>query len=233
MKFYSILFLSFLICISTFAQQISKTDELFIDSLMNISYDNDSPGAVLLISKKGETIFRKAYGKSNMELNIPNKPENVFRIASMSKQFTAISILKLAQEGKLNLQNDIRKYLPSYNSHGRIITIENLLYQTSGIPSYTELKNYEPKRTIAQTKKDLLNSFMNDSLLFEPGTDWSYSNSNYTVAGLIVEDVSGLSLAEYYQKNIFAPLGMLNTCLENDDSIIPNKVNGYTIVNSA
>jgi len=232
MKLYSILSLFFLISISTLAQQISKTDELFVDSIMKANYKESEPGAVVLVAKKGVPIYRKAYGMASMELNTPNKPEHVFQIASVSKQFTAVCILQLAQEGKLNLKSDIRKYIPTYNSHGRNITIENILYQTSGIPSFTELKNYEAKRTLDQTKEELLNAFMNDSLLFEPGTDWSYSNSNYSVAALIIENVSGLSLGEYYQQHIFAPLQMVHTCLEGNDSIIANKVSGYSTANN-
>ncbi|HET6227291.1 MAG TPA: serine hydrolase domain-containing protein, partial [Bacteroidia bacterium] len=196
------------------------------------NYNEHEPGAVILIAKNGQPIFRKAYGLANMELNIPNKPENVFQIASNSKQFTAVCVLQLVQQGKLDLKADIRTYIPTYNSHGRTITLEHLLCQTSGIPSYTELKNYEPNRTLYQTREELLNSFMNDSLLFEPGSDWSYSNSNYTLAAMIVEKVAGLSFGYYLKKNIFNPLQMQHTCLETNDSIIPGKVNGYTNANN-
>src|SRR5215471_19127509 len=116
MKQVYLLFTSALVATITFAQQLSKQDELFVDSIMNANCPSDKPGAVLLIAKKGEPIFRKAYGLANLELNVPNKPEYVFSIASMSKQFTAVCVLKLAQEGKLNLQDDIKKYLPQYNT---------------------------------------------------------------------------------------------------------------------
>src|ERR1700751_1310744 len=148
MKPISIFLFCILFCVSSGAQKISKSDELFIDSIMNANYPAHDPGAVIVVAKNGEPIFRKAYGMASLELNIPNKPENVFRIASMSKQFTAVCILQLAQKGKLNLQDDIRKYIPEYNSHNRKITIENLLNQTSGIPSYSEKKEFESRRMI-------------------------------------------------------------------------------------
>ena len=227
MKRILILSFSFLLIVSSNAQQLSKADEQFVDSIMNASYKPDGPGAVILIAKKGLPVFRKAYGLANLELNVNNKPDYVFRIGSMSKQFTAVCILKLAQEGKLSLQDDINKYLPDYNIHGRHITIENLLTHTSGITSYTEKKDFRPKMVIDQSKEDIMNYFMNDSLLFEPGTDWSYSNSGYVVAGLIVEKVSGISLNEYLQQNIFHPLRMFNTSIGSYDSIVLNSAFGY------
>lgn len=210
-----------------FAQQLPKQDEQFIDSIMSIYYKPTTPGAVLLIAKNGQPVFRKAYGLANMELNVLNKPENIFRIGSMSKQFTAVSILKLAQEGKLNLKDDLKKYLPDYNTHGRHISIENILTHTSGIIDAQNKADFVTKMRVDQSHDDLLKSFMQDSLLFEPGTDWHYSNSNYELAGFIIEKVSGMPLREYLQQNIFQPLQMSHTYVGNDDSIFINMVNGY------
>ncbi len=216
-----------ILSVATYAQQLSKRDVQFVDSVMNANYKPNEPGAVLLIAKDEQPIFRKAYGLASVELNVPNQPQYVFRIGSMSKQFTAVCVLKLAQEGKLNLQDDIKKYLPNCNTHGRYITIENLLSHTSGFIDTQEKKEFMEGRRTDQSHDDLLNSFMNDSLLFEPGTDWHYSNSNYMLAGLIIEKVSGLSLSEYLQQNIFNPLAMSHTFIGNDDSIFTNIVNGY------
>src|SRR5687768_3631115 len=98
--------------VSLRAQQLSKQDQQFVDSVMSAYYKPDEPGAVLLIAGGGKAIYRKAFGLANLEFNVDNKPENVFRIGSMSKQFTAVCVLQLAQIGKLNLQDDIRKYIP-------------------------------------------------------------------------------------------------------------------------
>lgn len=227
MKQTLILSFCFLLSVSSYAQQILKADKQFVDSIMNASYKADGPGAVILIAKKGIPVFRKAYGLASLELNVPNKPEYIFRIGSMSKQFTAVCVLKLAQEGKLNLQDDITKYLPDYNTHGRHITIENLLTHTSGITSYTEKKDFASAMMIDFSKDSMVKFFMNDSLLFEPGTDWSYTNSGYMLLGLIVEKVSGILLNEYLKKIIFTPLGMVNTTVGSYDSVVINSASGY------
>ena len=213
--------------VSTYAQQLSTQDEQFADSLMNANYKPDKPGAVLLIAKNGLPVFRKGYGLANLEFKVNNKPEYIFRIGSMSKQFIAVCILKLAQEGKLNLHYDITKYLTAYNTHGRHITIEHLLTHTSGIIDFFDKKEFAAKAMNDQTKEETMNFFMNDSLLFEPGTDYSYSNSGYTLAGFIIEKVSGMALNDYVQQNIFNPLEMLHTSLGNQDSSLVNAVNDY------
>ena len=124
-----IVFIYFLIAlsVSTYAQQLSKQDKQFVDSIMNANYKPDEPGAVIMIAKNGRPIFIKGYGLASVELNVPHTPKHIFNIGSMSKQFTAVCMLKLAQEGKVNLQDDITKYLPGYNTHSRYISIENLL----------------------------------------------------------------------------------------------------------
>jgi CubicO group peptidase (beta-lactamase class C family) len=227
MKQFFILSLTTIITTVSTAQQLTKQDELFIDSIMTKFYKPTDPGAVLLIAKHGVPILRKAYGMANLQLSFPNKPEYVFRIGSMTKQFTAVCMLKLAQEGKLNLQDDIKKYLPGYNSHGRYISIENLLTHTSGIIDAQNKPDFVKKMRAAQSHDDLMQSFMNDSLLFEPGTDWHYSNSNYELAGFIIEKVSGIHLKDYMRENIFQPLEMTHTYVDNEDSVFTNLVNGY------
>lgn len=202
--------------------------EVYADSVMKSVYNNDAPGAIILVAKDGKPVYRKAFGLANLELGVRNEPGYLFNIGSMTKQFTAVSILKLAQESKLTLVDDIRDYLPDYNTHGRLIKIENLLTHTSGIPSYTEKPDFVQKMTIDYTNEEIVHYFMNDSLLFEPGTDWSYSNAGYFLLGLVVEKVSGKSLHEYIRENIFNPLGMNNTFFGSGEKIIPYHVNGYS-----
>ncbi len=209
------------------AQQISKTEELFVDSVMNANFKFNGPGAVILIAKNGKPILRKAYGLANIELNVSNKPEYIFNIGSMSKQFTSICILKLAQDGKLKLEDDIKKYLTDYNTHGRNITIENILQHTSGIFNYSNKEGFLARSVTDITKENLKKSFMNDSLFFEPNSNWSYCNSGYVLAGLIVEKVSGKSLSEFLSEQIFKPCEMNNTSIGNDDSVFVNSVSGY------
>ena len=170
------------------------------DSLMRINYPSDGPGMSLLISRNGTPIYKKAFGMANIDLSIPLTTENVFDIGSMSKQFTAVCILELAETGKLNLNDDIKKYLPDYNTHGKIITIENCLNHTSGIPSFTELKGFDSLYQKKLTVKERKDFFENHDLLFEPGTDFSYSNSGYFLLALIIEKVSGMSYDDYIKK---------------------------------
>ncbi len=223
---YCLTILLLLICFLT-SGQISKTDEIFVDSVMNSYFKPNGPGAVILIAKKGIPVLKKAYGLANIELNVTNKPEYLFNIGSMSKQFTSICILKLAQEGKLNLQDDIKKHLTDYNTHGRNITIENIINHTSGVYNYSNKADFGAKSVTDITKEDLKKSFMNDSLFFEPSTNWSYCNSGYVLAGLIVEKVSGKSLSEFLTEQIFKPCNMNNTFIGNDDSVFVNAVGGY------
>ena len=222
-----ILFVILFLTVSIAAQQPDRPAIQYIDSLMNNSYKSNAPGAVVLVAVNGKPIFRKAYGMANMELSVPNKPEDIFAVGSMSKQFTAVCILKLAQEGKLSLGDDIKKYLPDYNTHGRTITVENLLTHTSGITSYTEKKDFMKKLMTDYSKNEMEKFFMDDSLLFEPGSNWSYSNSNYFLAALIVEKISGIPFEKYLKENVLEPAGMKHTYFLTHDSVITGLVNGY------
>ena len=197
------------------------------DSLMRINYPSDGPGMSLLISRNGIPIYKKAFGMANIDLSIPLTTENVFDIGSMSKQFTAVCILQLAETGKLNLKDDLKKYLPDYNTHGKIVTIENCLNHTSGIPSFTELKGFDSLYQKKLTVKERKDFFENHDLLFEPGTDFSYSNSGYFLLALIIEKVSGMSYDDYIKTNIFDKAGMKSSYSNISGNEIPMKAIGY------
>ena len=209
-------------------QKLDPAVASYIDSLMNVDYKPDQPGAVILVARDGEPVFRKAYGLANLELNVPNRPENIFAIASMTKQFTAVCVLQLVQEGKLSLQDDIRKHLPAYNTHGRVITVEHLLTHTNGIPNITMRPDFYAREIVEPTREELLDCAAGDSLLFEPGTDWSYNDVGFILAAFIVERVSGVPFHDYMQKNIFDPAGMENTSFGTRERVIPRMVSGYT-----
>jgi len=200
----------------------------YIDSLTTPLNKIDAPGAVLLVAKDGKPIYRKAYGMASLEFGVPTRPDHRFCIGSVSKQFCAIAILQLASQGKLNLQDDIRKYLPEFNTHGRLITIEHLITHTSGIPS-TENRDYADLMytTNSMSNKDVLDYAMQKDLLFEPGTDFSYNNIGFTMAAIIAERVSGMSYREYLEKNIFQPAGMVNTFLPVETIPLYNLATSY------
>lgn len=206
---------------------IKGQHEVYIDSIIDANFDEDGPGGVLLVAKDGEPIYRKGFGYASLELGVKNDPSMSYRIGSISKQFTAVAVLQLAQKDSISLDDPIAEYLPEYNTYGETITISHILSHTSGIPSYTENKDFSEIMFDDQTKDEIVSYFEKDSLLFKPGTDWSYSNSGYVLAGLIVEKVSGMDLNEYYQTYIFDPLEMGSTYTGTYDKVLPNTAYGY------
>lgn len=208
-------------------QKLSQSDRIYIDSIMNASYKPTSPGAVVLAAKDGKILFHKAYGMASLELDVKQKPEFLFPLGSIVKQFTSVCILKLCQEGKISLQDDVRKFIPGYNTHGRTITIENLLTHTNGIMSLYEMPDYMSLRRNEFKPDSLMKLFQSQELYFEPGADWNYSNSGFTLLGMIIEKASGMSFREYLEKNIFTPLGMTRTFIASGDKVIPGLVPYY------
>jgi D-alanyl-D-alanine carboxypeptidase len=197
-----------------------------IDKILSSAYKPDIPGAAVIVVKNGQPIFRKGYGIANLELNIPIKPEMVFRIASLTKQFTAAAIMMLAEQGKLAVSDDITKFIPTYPTKGKMITIENLLTHTSGIKDYIEA--LWPQRMREDlTLEQLIGVFKDAPSLFEPGAKLAYSNSNYILLGAIIEKVSGRRYGEFIEENLFKPLGMKHSYCESNQLIVPNRVSGY------
>lgn len=207
--------------------QLDSVTSSYIDNIMNAYYKPNEPGAVILIAQEGKVLFKKAYGMANLELNVPQKAENNFAIASNTKQFTAVCILQLVQAGKIDLQDDIKKYIPEYNTHGRHISVENLLTHTSGIVDFTSKSTFTKEHFQHMPQQEIMQTFENDSLQFEPGTQENYSNSGYFLLGVIIEKVTNMTYEEYLQKNIFDVADMKNTYVGSHDKLIPNFVNGY------
>lgn len=212
------------LCLQTSFSQISE--EAFDTTLENL-HGPDIPGLTVLIAKEGKVRYRKAFGMANMELKVPMKPENVFEIGSMTKQFTAVCILMLVEQGKLNLNDDITKYLPDYPTHGKKLTLHHLLNHTSGIKSYTEMEGLNTFARIDRTPTALIDHFKNEPMDFDPGTQWHYNNSGYVVLGQVIETVSGTSYAEFVNTHIFEKLGMKNSYYGSKTQLIPNRASGY------
>jgi len=200
-----------------------------IDSLIGPQFAGNQPGISILIARKGQIVYQKAFGSANMELNTPMTPDNVFRIGSITKQFTAVAILQLVEHGKIALQDSIQKYIKDFPSKGYTITIENLLTHTSGIVDYTSKDDPDPfieRRDF--TPEFLINYFKNDPLQFKPGTKYSYSNSNYLLLGYIIQLVSGESYHKYMADNVIKKAGLTHTLYAEENIIVPNRVQGYT-----
>jgi CubicO group peptidase (beta-lactamase class C family) len=202
-----------------------------VDQMLVELYPADKPGAAVIIVQDGRVLFRKGYGMAHLELGVPVAPEMVFRIGSITKQFTAVSILMLLEQGKLDLQDEITRYLPDYPTGGRKVTVEHLITHTSGIKSYTSMPEWLPLWRKDLTLEELINVFKDQPFDFEPGEKFDYNNSGYVLLGAIIEKISGLSYAEFVQKNIFEPLGMAHTQYDQTAKIIPGRVAGYSAGN--
>ena len=221
-----ILIVAFVLSVAIADEKTDKVDELFAkwDSTV-------SPGAALAIIKDGQIIYERGYGMADLEHNIPITPTSVFRIASTSKQFTAACIAILAREGKLSLDDDIRKYIPELHVYDKPVTVRHLIHHISGIRDYltlaelagmAEFDSYNPQDSIEQLARQ-------KRLNFSPGDDFLYSNSGYFLLGVIVQRVSGKSLNDFAQERIFKPLGMKNTHFHDDHTmIVKNRACGYS-----
>jgi CubicO group peptidase (beta-lactamase class C family) len=211
-----------------FAQQ--KDDKQLtadFDKMLSAQFKTNETGATALVSRKGQIIYKKAFGMANLEYNIPMKVDNIFRIGSITKQFTAVAILQLMEQGKLNLQDSITKFIPDYPTHGHKITIEHLLTHTSGIQSYTGMKDFEKRMTLDLKPTELIDYFKNQPMEFTPGTKWNYNNSGYFLLGYIIEKVSGKTYPQYIEENFFKPLGMTNSLFGSDSKIVKNRAGAY------
>jgi CubicO group peptidase (beta-lactamase class C family) len=181
------------------------------DKLLAHQFKPDGTGATAIISRNGLIVYHKAVGMSDREQGIAMETDDVFRIGSITKQFTAIAILQLMEQGRLNLQDEITRFIPDYPTQGYRITIEHLLTHTSGIQSYTGLPDYGTRMALDVSPEEMIAYFRNEPMRFAPGTSWDYSNSGYFLLGYIIEKVTGQSYCTYLEQVIFRPLGMTNT----------------------
>ena len=199
----------------------------YADRLLTETYPAGEPGAAVLVVQDGKPVLRKGYGLANVELGVPIQPDMVFELGSITKQFTAAAILMLAERGQISLSDDVTKYLPDYPTHGRTITIEHLLTHTSGIPSYTGLPEWLPKRREDLTPQQIIDLFKDKPLEFEPGEKWAYNNSGYILLGAILEKLTGKTYEDFVEQEIFKPLGMTRSAYGSNSEIVPGRVDGY------
>lgn len=222
-----------LVSVSCFSQKIisKPNDEKAkkIDLILNKYHQYNLFNGSALVTQNGKIIFRKNYGKADMGWNIDATSDTKFRIGSITKQFTAMLIIQLRQEGKLNLDDKISNYLPWYNkSVGDKITIQNLLNHTSGLPNYTDFPDFKTKMAFENlTPKEFALKYFKDNLGFEPGTKQNYCNTGYYLLGLIIEAITNKPYEEVLKQRIFNVIGMKNTGIENPKQIVPNFAQGY------
>jgi CubicO group peptidase (beta-lactamase class C family) len=189
----------------------------------------DAFSGVVLIAKNGTPFFHKAYGLANRDFDVPNRPDTKFNLGSINKVFTQVSIAQLAQQGKLSLSDTIRKHLPDYPSPAADkITVRQLVTMTSGLGDFFGERYDATPKTKLRTLSDFLALFVNEPLLFEPGTSRRYSNAGYILLGLIIEKASGEAYHDYVREHVFLPAGMKDTDAYPQDSVVANRALGYT-----
>ena len=189
-----------------------------------------SPGCALAVARDGKTVYARGYGLANIEENVPITPQTVFDIGSTSKQFTAASILLLEKQGKLSINDDVRKYIPELSDYGKKITVLHLLNHTSGLRDYLTLFELAGVNIDnVTTDDDALNLIVRQKALnFDPGSEWLYSNTGFFLLSIIVKRVSGRSLRDFAAENIFSPLQMSATTYRDDHTqLVPNRALAY------
>ncbi len=180
----------------------------------------------VLVARDGKPIISKGYGMANYELNVPNAPQTVFRVGSITKQFTAMAIIMLQERGKLNVEDPICKFLENCPAVWQPITIRHALTHTSGMINYTNLRD-APKGLSSYSPAELVDLLRSKPLEFTPGEKFAYNNSGYYLLGLIIEKTSGKPYAEFLRDNIFTPLGMKNSGYDDSLALVPNRASGY------
>jgi CubicO group peptidase (beta-lactamase class C family) len=233
MKSYLLIFLSFIIGQFYSFSQNPGDDELNrIDSLLENIYNKNEPGGSVAIVKNGEIVYAKGFGMASLELDVPNSSESVIQIGSITKQFTAVAILKLYEEKKIHLKDKIKNYIPDTPAEWNEITIEQLLSHTSGIIDLFEIPEWYSSWTNEYTPNELYQIFRNKDLLDKPGEKYHYSNAGYVLLGMIIEKVTGKSYSEYLSKIIFEPLKMSQTYVLADLLIIPKRSVGHQVTST-
>jgi len=192
--------------------------------------ETGAAGLSVAVARNGKVILTKGYGLAEVEHDAKADGDSMFRMGSITKQFTAAAIMRLVEQGRISLDDPITKHLPGYNTQRREITVRHLLTNTSGIKSYTELERVmvdEPEREFEH--QEMLDMVQDEPLAFEPGTRSAYCNTGYYLLGMIVEKVSGKDYCEYLQDEFFGPLGLTHTRCDSNTEIIKGRAQGYTV----
>lgn len=203
-----------------------------MDQIVQSYVTNNSFMGSVLVARDAQVLFSKGYGSANLEWNVPNAPNTKFRLGSVTKQFTAASILLLEERGKLSVSDPVKKYLLDAPAAWDKITIFHLLTHTSGIPNFTSFPDYAKLEPFATTAEQVVARFRDKPLDFQPGEKWSYSNSGYVLLTYLIEKITGGSYKTFVQENIFTPLGMKDSGYDSNSAVIPHRASGYTLVNN-
>jgi len=200
-----------------------------IEQLIRARADDKTFMGTVLVARGDEVILSKGYGSANLEWNIPNTPSTKFRLGSITKQFTAAAVLLLAEQGKLALEDPVKRHYPNAPAAWDAITIRHVLTHTSGIPNHTSFPEFQTGRLMPATPEKTIGYFRDKPLDFAPGERMSYSNAGYVLLGYLVERVSSQSYADYVRDNVFKPLGMNDSGYDLNATIIHSRASGYTM----
>ncbi len=207
-------------------KKISKEIEQYFSS----RYKDNQPGLAVLVSKNNKILYKKGFGMANLEWQIPVETNTVFQIGSVTKLFTALAILQLAEKERLSLTDSIQKYIPTFPNKGYSITIEQLLTHSSGIKDYMQMDSEDSFIMRKDfTVLEVIDFFKEEPLMFEPGTKSSYSSSGTFLLGYIIEEVSGMSYQQYIEEHIFKKSGMTNSYYGDNSKVIPNRATSYAL----
>ncbi|HEX8392884.1 MAG TPA: serine hydrolase domain-containing protein, partial [Longimicrobium sp.] len=215
----------------TLSAQSGPSDEARLDAMFAAVNTDSTPGCVVGIARTGEPDLIRAYGLANLETRTPNTPATVFEAGSVSKQFTAAALLVLARRGRLSLDDDVRRHLPELPDYGAPVTLRQMLNHTSGMRDWGTVVEFTgwPRGTRVYTQGDVLRvAARQRALNFAPGTEYLYSNTNYTLAAMVVERVSGTSLAEFTRRALLDSIGMAHTSWRDDfRRVVPGRAQAY------
>lgn len=207
---------------SVLAQDVDRIDRV----IQNSVEQGEFSGSVL-VARDGQILFDRGYGSANREWNIANDGDTVFRLGSISKQFTAVAIMLLHERGAVDLDAPLKTYIPDAPAAWDAITVRHLLTHTAGVPDFTRLVDYEELKTQPATVTTLIARFRDRPLAFEPGSSFAYSNSGYILLTAVIERAGGMPYADFVARNLFYPLGMAASGYDNAATLLPRRASGY------
>lgn len=200
-----------------------------MDRIIQASVDQGEFSGSVLVARDGEILFDRGYGLANREWNIANDGDTLFRLGSVSKQFTAVAIMLLNERGAVDLDAPVKTYLPDSPDAWDGVTIRHLLTHTAGVPDFTRFDDYEALKTRPATLASLIGRFSGRPLEFEPGSRFAYSNSGYILLTAVVERASGSPYADFVSRNLFEPLGMTASGYDHAATVLPHRASGYVL----
>ncbi len=210
------------VAVPSWPQELSEWIDGYIKGLAPAKHFSGT----IVAERDGRVILERSYGNASEEWRVPNSASTRFEIASLSKQFTAAAILQLSDAGKLNVGDPITRYYPKAPSSWKAITIHHLLTHTSGLPN-NRLEDFSKGVCTVYTPDELIGTFLNRPLVFQPGTSWRYTNTEYYLLALVIEKVSGETYADYLAHHIFAPLNMIHSGFASTLAVVPEMAEGY------